>query len=56
MYTKLEIVEIFHSAKGVDDFQKILDGFLWLFENGFEQKTPFYYAISQQTFRRIYKL
>ncbi len=55
MYTKLEIFAIYNNIQSIDDFEKVNDCFHWLIENEFIEKSTYLYAISQLTFRKLYK-
>lgn len=53
MYTKLELVFIFTSAKTFDELEEICQTFQWLIDQEFEQKSKFLNTISHIAFRKL---
>lgn len=53
MYTKLELIFIFTSAKNIDELESICNTFKWLIEEKFEQNSTFLNAISHLAFRKL---
>lgn len=53
MYTKLELIFIFTSAKNMQELEAICKTFQWLIEEEFEQKSTFLSAISHIAYRKL---
>jgi hypothetical protein len=53
MYTKLELILIFTSARNLEELNKICDVFNWLIDEQFESKSDFLHKVSQLAFRKI---
>ena len=53
MYTKLELIVIFTSARNLEELNHICEAFKWLIDEEFETKSDFLYKISQLAFRKL---
>lgn len=53
MYTKLELVIIFSSARNLEQLEKICATFQWLIENEFEEKSEFLNKTSHLAYRKL---
>ena len=53
MYTKLELVMIFTSAKSYEELMELCALFSWLIDEGYEQKSAFLQKLTQLTFRKL---
>lgn len=53
MYTKLEIILLFTSAKNLEELNEICAVFKWLIDEEFEEKSDFLYKMSQLAFRKL---
>ena len=53
MYTKIELLFIFTSAKSIEELEAICKTFQWLIEEGFEQQSKYLSAISHLAYRKL---
>ena len=56
MYSKFELLIIFNNLRNEVEFDKALDALLYLIDNKELERTPFLYALTQKTYRKILKL
>lgn len=56
MYSKLELLIIFNNLRNEIEFDQALDALLYLIENKELERTPFLYALTQETYRKILNL
>ena len=56
MYSKFELLIIFNNLKNEIEFNKALSVLLYLIDSKELEKTPFLYALTQETYRKILNL